>query len=200
MRDAYGDPLDHGLAPGIDGRWTNVAIGTGFAMLVIAGLMLLFTYQSAAARRRAMDPRRAEGAQRLRVWTLLIYSLVLVVFSVPSSLEIGRLMIGASPPHDGRALGVVLTYVWLVPLVLMGWDYRSRINRRWLNDELSRNMRAQSLMLAFFVLLAGVTAALALTMVQPAWGLMALPPALGLAVASAALRFAWLDREAGKDG
>jgi hypothetical protein len=46
----------------------------------------------------------------------------------------------------------------------------------------------------------GLTVALGLGLWRPQYGIMALPYVLALGGASAGLRFAWLDREAGRDG
>ena len=49
-------------------------------------------------------------------------------------------------------------------------------------------------------LLGGVTVALGLGLWRAEYGVLALPYVLALGGASAGLRFAWLDREAGRDG
>ena len=54
--------------------------------------------------------------------------------------------------------------------------------------------------LAFVVLMGGVTVALGLGLWRADYGVLALPYVLALGGASAGLRFAWLDREAGRDG
>jgi hypothetical protein len=52
---------------------------------------------------------------------------------------------------------------------------------------------------AFFVLMSGTTIALGLALWRPETGIVAIPFALAAAGATAGLRFAWLDREAGRD-
>jgi hypothetical protein len=87
-----------------------------------------------------------------------------------------------------------------VPAIVMGWDWNTRQHRRFLDDELTQAMRAQAMMLAFAVLMAGVTVAMVLGMWRPAVGVAALPYVLAIGGATAGLRFAWLDREAERNG
>lgn len=198
---ARDDGLEPGLKAGIDGQWTNGAILVGLALVTLAVLLLAATYQTRASRMRSpTDPHQEARAQRRRAGMLVLYSIVLMVASFGASLEIHRSMVGVERDGDGQLLGVVIAYAWLVPIILMGWDWQSIRDRRWLNDELSRQMRTRAVMVSFFVLLLGVTTALVLTILQPVWGLMALPPTLGLAVSAAGLSFVWLDWKAGRGG
>jgi hypothetical protein len=82
----------------------------------------------------------------------------------------------------------------------MGWDGNSRKNRRYLEDELTEALRARAVVWAFGVLMAGGTVALCVGLWRPEMGVADLPFAMVAAGATAALRFALLDREAGRDG
>jgi hypothetical protein len=81
----------------------------------------------------------------------------------------------------------------------MGWDGGSRKNKRFLEDELTQSLRARSMILAFFVLMAGATVSLGLGLWRAEVGILSLPFVLAAGGASAGLRFAWLFREAGRD-
>ena len=61
-------------------------------------------------------------------------------------------------------------------------------------------IRARAMTVAFFVLMTGATVALVLGLFRPTVGMMALTVALAAAGVTAGVRFAWLDREASKDG
>ena len=91
-------------------------------------------------------------------------------------------------------------YAWVTASIAMGWDHNSRQNRRFLEDELTVVIRARAMTAAFWVLMAGATASLALFLVRPEFGAMGLLTALAAGGGTAGVRFAWLDREAGQDG
>ena len=98
---------------------------------------------------------------------------------------------------DYMQLWVPVIYSWVVAMVVMGWDFQSRTNREYLDDELTGAMRAKALGAAFVVLMGVGTAALGVSLWRPELGIIAVVTALTLGGAAAGLRFAWLDREAG---
>ena len=71
-----------------------------------------------------------------------------------------------------------------------------------LEDELTVVIRARAMTAAFFTMMAGATVALALTLTlpHPAFGAIALLATIAGGGLTAGVRFAWLDREAGRDG
>lgn len=95
-------------------------------------------------------------------------------------------------------LGLPILYAWLVVAVIMGWDFVSRRERKYLDDELSRAFRARSLGLAFVVLMAAGTIVLAISLWRPEWTVPAIVLAVTLGGSVAGCRFAWLDRQAGR--
>ena len=179
----------------------GVAAGMGLAFMLLGGLMAWWgrpgrPVDVAASR----DGSRREKLQRERTRQLVLFPLVLLMFMAQAQGGMQRVLGG---DHNVGAYVQILLpvlYGWLIPVLVMGWDLHARRNRRLLEDELTQVMRAKSMILAFVVLMAGVTVALGLGLWRADYGVMALPYVLALGGASAGLRFAWLDREAGRDG
>lgn len=179
----------------------GVAAGMGLAFMLLGGLMAWWgrpgrPVDVAASR----DGSRREKLQRERTRQLVLFPLVLLMFMAQAQGGMQRVLGG---DHNiGAYVQILLPvlYGWLIPVLVMGWDLHARRNRRLLEDELTQVMRAKSMILAFVVLMVGVTVALGLGLWRADYGVMALPYVLALGGASAGLRFAWLDREAGRDG
>lgn len=179
----------------------GVAAGMGFALILLGGLAMWWgrpgrPINLAASR----DGARRERLQRERTRQLVLFPLVLLLFMAQAQMGMQRVLGG---DHNAGAYVQILLpilYGWLIPVLVMGWDLHARRNRRLLEDELTQVMRAKSMILAFVVLMGGVTVALGLGLWRADYGVMALPYVLALGGASAGLRFAWLDREAGRDG
>lgn len=179
----------------------GVVAGVGFALVIVGALMawcgrpgrpIDMTESGEGARR--------EKLQRARTRQLIIYPVVMLMFMVQAHIAMQRVLGG---DHNLGAFVQILLpvlYGWLIPVLVMGWDWHAQKNRRLLEDELTQVMRARSMILAFVVLMSGVTVALGLGLWRADYGVMALPYVLALGGSSAGLRFAWLDREAGRDG
>lgn len=192
------------LLKGADGDQATiagVAAGMGFAFILLGGLAMWWgrpgrPIDLATSR----DGARREKLQRERTRQLVLFPLVLLLFMAQAQMGMQRVLGG---DHNAGAYVQILLpilYGWLIPVLVMGWDLHARRNRRLLEDELTQVMRAKSMILAFVVLMGGVTVALGLGLWRADYGVMALPYVLALGGASAGLRFAWLDREAGRDG
>ena len=179
----------------------GVAAGAGFAMVLLGSIMAWCgrpgrPIDIAASR----DGAQRDKLQRARTRQLVIFPAVLLAFMAQAHSAMERVLGG---DHNVGAYVQILLpvlYGWLIPLLVMGWDWHAQKNRRLLEDELTQVMRARSMILAFVVLMSGVTVALGLGLWRADYGVMALPYVLALGGASAGLRFAWLDREAGRDG
>ncbi|MFN6981727.1 MAG: hypothetical protein ACK4NU_07345 [Brevundimonas sp.] len=179
----------------------GVATGIGFALTLIGAIWAW----SARPGQSIIVAASGEGArrdklERARTQQLVMLPVVLLLFMAQAHRAMERILGG---DHNlGAYVQVLLPvlYGWLIPLIVMGWDAHTRKNRRFLEDELTQLMRAKSMILAFVVLMTGLTVALGLGLWRPQYGVMALPYVLALGGASAGLRFAWLDREAGRDG
>lgn len=153
---------------------------------------LLANEGGGAKKRERMQAQRAA-----QLWTLPVFT----VFMLGLALEPARdILAGDAVGRHAYWLGMPVLYGWVITAITMGWDGYSRKNRRFLEDELTRVLRARALTNAFVVLMIGVTVALLLGLSRPLLGILALPFVLAIAGATAGIRFAWLDREAGKDG
>ncbi|WP_312599180.1 hypothetical protein [Brevundimonas sp.] len=192
------------LLNGTDGDQATiagVAAGMGLGLILVGGLAMWWgrpgrPVNPAASR----DGARREKLQRERTRQLVLFPLVLLLFMFQAQMGMQGVLGG---DHNAGAYVQILLpilYGWLIPVLVMGWDLHARRNRRLLEDELTQVMRAKSMILAFVVLMGGVTVALGLGLWRADYGVMALPYVLALGGASAGLRFAWLDREAGRDG
>ena len=173
-------------AEGDQASAAGVATGIGFALTLIGAIWAW----SARPGQSIIVAASGEGArrdklERARTQQLVMLPVVLLLFMAQAHRAMERILV---------------LYGWLIPLIVMGWDAHTRKNRRFLEDELTQLMRARSMILAFVVLMTGLTVALGLGLWRPQYGIMALPYVLALGGASAGLRFAWLDREAGRDG
>ncbi|MFN7111064.1 MAG: hypothetical protein ACK4M2_05455 [Brevundimonas sp.] len=179
----------------------GVATGIGFALTLIGAIWAWSARPGQSIPVAASgEGARRDQLERARTQQLVMLPVVLLLFMAQAHQAMGRILGG---DHNlGAYVQVLLPvlYGWLIPLIVMGWDAHTRKNRRFLEDELTQLMRAKAMILAFVVLMAGLTVALGLGLWCPQYGIMALPYVLALGGASAGLRFAWLDREAGRDG
>ena len=192
------------MVSGVEGDQATaagVATGIGFALTLIG---VIWAW-SARPGQSIIVAASGEGArrdklERARTQQLVMLPVVLLLFMAQAHRAMERILGG---DHNlGAYVQVLLPvlYGWLIPLIVMGWDANTRKNRRFLEDELTQLMRAKAMVVAFVVLMTGITVALGLGLWRPQYGIMALPYVLALGGASAGLRFAWLDREAGRDG
>lgn len=186
---------------GDDATIAGVVAGMGFAFIVLGAVLAWWGRPG-----RPVEPASSrEGARRAklqngRTQQLAIFPIVLLMFMAQAHMAMQRVLSG---DHNlGAYVQILLPvlYGWLIPVIVMGWDAHTRKNRRLMEDELTQVMRAKSMILAFVVLMGGVTVALGLGLWRAEYGVLALPYVLALGGASAGLRFAWLDREAGRDG
>ena len=174
----------------------------GGVLGALAGAIIAWLHRPGeAARRLDALGGRIDRAQRARTQQLTLFPISALIFSSLGVLTVGRL-------QDGEALGLTdwlmmslaPLYAWVVAAILMGWDGGSRKLKRYLDDEFSRVLRGRAIVFAFFVLLAGATGVYGLGLFQPELAVRLMPMVLGVAGASAGLRFAWLDRKADQDG
>lgn len=179
----------------------GVAAGFGFGLMLIGAMMAWCGRPGQPIDvAESRDGARREKLQRGRTQQLVLYPLVLLLFMAQAHQAMQRVLGG---DHNlGAYVRILLPvlYGWLIPVLVMGWDWNAQKNRRLMEDELTQVLRARSMILAFVVLMGGVTVALGLGLWRADYGVLALPYVLALGGASAGLRFAWLDREAGRDG
>ncbi len=179
--------------------WGALA-GFGFA-LIIAGLVKVWIDREVQL--EGDDPGGATKRERLqsqRSRMLWIFPVVAMIFLWQATL--GAVEILAGRGEFGDYLGVVLPvlYSWVVAMIVMGWDGQARKNRRFIEDELVLVIRARAMTAAALVLMTGLTVAFGLGLWRADIGVLAVPFALTIGAATAGIRFAWLDREAGRDG
>ena len=147
------------------------------------------------APQRKRDRLQARRTRQLFLFPFAALLMLVVAFGGADDILAGE---GETIDYVWGLLPVL--YGWLCAAIVMGWDGQSRKNRRYLEDELTVAIRARAMTVAFFVLMTGATVALVLGLFRPTVGMMALTVALAAAGVTAGVRFAWLDREASKDG
>lgn len=178
----------------------GVLAGMGFSFLVV-GLAFAWKTRPGDTRWMTETPRaRQERLQAQRTSQLFLFPLVALIFLVLSFGSVGKVVGGEGAIRDYLQILLPVLYGWLTAAIAMGWDGNSRQNRRFLEDELTIVIRARAMTAAFLVMMGGATVALGLLLARPEYGAMALLTALAGAGATAGVRFAWLDREAGQDG
>lgn len=195
-----------GVAVGVrvDGDLATAAgavTGAG-AVILVAALALAWCArpgQSVESLLRRQGTSR-DQLQKARTRQLIIFPFVMLAFMFQAHLAMQQVLVGQGNWGHYLQVSLPVLYGWVVPLIVMGWDWTTRKHRSLLDDELTQSMRAQAMILAFVVLMGGATVALALGMWRPAYGVAALPYVLAIGGATAGLRFAWLDREAERGG
>lgn len=192
---ALGDRLTGEAATG-----AGVLAGLGFSLLLI-GAVLALRFRPGDRRWMTEAPQgRRDRLQAQRSSQLLLFPAVAVIFLALALEPVRHVIEGEGELRDYLWILLPVLYAWVTAAVAMGWDYNSRRNRRFLEDELTVVIRARAMTAAFLVLMSGATAAFALFLVRPEFGAMGLLTALATGGGAAGVRFAWLDREAGQDG
>lgn len=184
------------------GRMFGLWMILGGLVTTIVGLLVSWKFRAGDATRRleALGGRR-DRVQRARTQQLTLLPFSMIIFSSLGVLAVERLFGDESREvTDWLMAAMPAIYAWLVASIVMGWDGGSRKEKRFLDDEFSRALRSRAITFAFFVLLAGATAVYGVGLFLPEIAIMAMPLVLGVAGASAGLRFAWLDRKAEQDG
>lgn len=178
---------------------TGIVTGIGIGLFVI-GLMIAWKVRPGSpATRGEEETGQRERMQQQRALQLWLFPIITLIFLYQSTRAIPLILAGEQSFANYMSVLLPVLYAWLAASVTMGWDGNSRKNRRYLEDELTQVLRARAMVWAFFVLMSGTTIALGLALWRPETGIVAIPFALAAAGATAGLRFAWLDREAGRD-
>lgn len=177
----------------------GVLAGAG-AGLLLAGMFIAWLSRPGARELCDGAGTKSDRLQNQRAWQLWLFPVVTLAFLAQSTLATRDILAGEGNFADyvGAALPVI--YAWVVASIAMGWDYQTRKNRRFLEDELTVVMRARAIGAAFVVLMLGVTVAFMLGLWRLEIGVASLPFVLAGAGATAGIRFAWLDREYSRDG
>ena len=178
----------------------GVLAGMGFGLAVGGAIIAWIKRPGANGWRIETEPLKRDRLQAQRVRQLWIFPIVTLAFLVQSTLSMQDILAGEGQWADYIGAPLPVLYAWVVAMITMGWDHQSRTNKRFLEDELTAVLRARAIGAAFVVLMLGATVAFSLGLWRPELGIAALPFVLAGAGATAGIRFAWLDREFGKDG
>ena len=178
----------------------GVAAGLGVG-LAMGGLFMAWIMRPGAnGWRPETEPLKRDRLQTQRARQLWVFPMVAILMLTLAAWSTEDILSGRGELSDFLMIGLPVLYAWLILAVTMGWDGQSRKNRRFLEDELTQVLRARAMIAGFVVLMAGATVALGLGAWRPEVGVAALPFALTAGAVAAGIRFAWLDREFGKDG
>lgn len=181
---------------------TNFGILAGMG-IAFAGAALVMLWITREARAIGDDPGGAAKRERLqtqRSRQLWVFPVLTAFFLIQAIPAVGNIIDRTADTGDFVQMLLPVLYAWLATAIAMGWDGQSRKERKFLEDELTRVLRARAMAWAFIALMAGVTVSLGVGLWRPELGIVSLPLVLSAAGATAAIRFVWLDREAGKDG
>lgn len=190
-----GLPLEGDVATG----W-GVLAGVGFALAFCGAVML---WLNRMIDLEASDPGGATKRERLlaeRSRMLWLFPIAAAAFQFQATRGTIAIMEGGQELSDYLSIFLPVLYAWVVTMIVMGWDGHTRKHRRFLEDELTQLIRARAMTAAAIVLMAGLTIAFGLGLWRAEIGVLAASFALTAGGAAAGIRFAWLDREAGKDG
>lgn len=179
--------------------WGALA-GLGFGLGLAGAAAAWLNRPGDGGWRAEAQGNKRERLQSRRSQQLFLFPMVALVFLALAVQPVGRVVAGEGGLRDLLWILLPVLYAWVTAAVAMGWDHHSRQNRRWLEDELTVVLRARAITAAFFVLMSGATVAMALMLVRAELGAVALLAALAAGGVAAGVRFAWLDREAGRDG
>lgn len=178
----------------------GVLAGFGFSCVLVGAALAWWTRPGDRRWMTETPMTRRDRLQAQRSGQLFIFPAVAVIFLALALDPVRDVAAGEGRLRDYLAILLPVLYAWVTAAIAMGWDHNSRQNRRFLEDELTVVIRARAMTAAFLVLMIGSTAALALFLVQPELGAIGLMIAIAAGGATAGVRFAWLDREAGQDG
>ncbi|OYX55539.1 MAG: hypothetical protein B7Y86_12825 [Brevundimonas subvibrioides] len=178
----------------------GVLAGAGIGLALGGAILAWILRPGANGWRIETEPLKRDRLQAQRVRQLWIFPIVTLALLVLSTIDMQAILAGEGSFRDFIGVSLPVLYAWIVASITMGWDHQSRTNKRFLEDELTGVLRARAIGAAFVVLMFGATIAFVLGLWRPEMGIAALPFVLAGAGATAGIRFAWLDREFGKDG
>lgn len=178
----------------------GVLAGAGTTIGALSAIVAWLVRPGVATTALEQEPLKRDRLQAQRVWQLWLFPLVTIVFLIQSFFAVQDILAGEAGFGDYISAPLPVLYAWVVAAITMGWDHHSQANRRFMEDELTAVLRARAISAAFVVLMAGATVAFGLGLWRADYGIAALPFVLAAGGATAGIRFAWLDREFGRDG
>ncbi|WP_428151821.1 hypothetical protein [Brevundimonas sp.] len=185
---------------GDDATGWGFLAGVGLGVALGGAILAWILRPGAHGWRVETEPLKRDRLQAQRVRQLWIFPIVTLIFLIQSTLAVQDILAGEGSFGDFASASLPVIYAWVVASITMGWDHQTRVNRRFLDDELTGVLRARAVSAAFVVLMLGSTIAFVLGLWRSELAIAAMPFVLSAAGATAGIRFAWLDREFGKDG
>ncbi len=185
---------------GDDATGWGVLAGVGVGLAVGGAILAWILRPGANGWRTETEPLKRDRLQAQRVRQLWIFPIVTLAFLIQSTLAMQDILAGGGSFGDYASASLPVIYAWVVASITMGWDHQTRANKRFLEDELTGVLRARAIGAAFVVVMIGATVAFCIGLWRADLGVAAMPFVLSIAGATAGIRFAWLDREFGKDG
>lgn len=160
-------------------------------------LIVLTTVRSRTDRARlAARETRRDRTQRLRRMRMVSMPFAGVGVVVLSLMAVSRIVAGEGDAGDFMWAALLPLCAWVVPLMVLGWDREGRRDRKWLEDELTREWRGRALSLGFLVLMGGMSGLYLIGLYRPEWAMLGFPVVLTGAAGAVGLRYAWLDGQA----
>lgn len=178
----------------------GVLAGVGVGLLLAGAVTAWIFRPGATGWRTEGEQTRRDQLQAQRAWQLWVFPILCLAFLAQGAHATRDILAGEGGFGDYLSVCLPVIYAWLVASITMGWDHLTRTNKRYMEDELTAVLRAKAISSAFIVLMAGATIAFGLGLWRTAAAVMALPFVLAAGGATAGIRYAWLDREFGKDG
>jgi len=178
----------------------QAVFGVGGAMIVIGGLVMLFSRTPPEARAGRLAMMRAEGmrARRNAAFLLMPISLVMMLIGVIQALNnFGGDLLPLRHIH----VFVVCAFVifMLIFVALLSGQGLDRWSKPVFDDELSRQIRAKALGLGYLVMAGGLGVLIATSLFDRALTIDLIPVVAALGVGATSLRLVWLERAAGGD-
>jgi len=188
-----GDPIE--FSPLV----LQAVFGVGGAMVVIGGLVMLFSRTPPEARAGRLAMVRAERmrAKRNTAFLMMPLSLGLMLMGVIQALN----RVHGDVPIEHIQVFVVCAFIifMLTFVALLSGQGLDRWSKPVLDDELSRQMRAKALGLGYLVMAGGLAVLVATSLFDRTLTIDLIPVLAALGVGTASLRLFWLERAAGGD-
>lgn len=168
----------------------------GGVLVVLGGMLIVFSPIPAAAKTGRLAMLRAEQLQVRRQAAFLLMPVSLTMMLIGVTRATGHLADGVPLRHvEMVSIFCFCLFVIVFALLLAGRGL-DRWARPVLDDETSRQFRGQALQLGYMILLPGVVALFAVSLVWRNVAMELVPFLAVLGVGGPALRLFWLERSA----